>query len=119
MVLVRGLGWLLLALAVAVSVNDALAWWSEGSFHLSGLGDLWRKLDSSSLGTAQNSVQRFANASLWNWLARPVLATPALPVFLGFGLLVLWLGGQGEGRAEPGFVMGSRPSRRRRRGGLS
>ncbi len=119
MVLVRGLGWVLLALAVAVSVNDALAWWSEGGFRLTALGDLWSKLDPASLGTAQNSVQRFATAGLWNWLARPILATPALPVFLAFGLLALWLGGHGEGRSEPGFVMSSRPSRRRRRGGLS
>ena len=116
MVLVRGFGWLLLALAVAVLVNDALAWWSEGSVHFSGLGDLWSKLDPGSLGSAQNSVHRYANAGLWNWLAGPVLVMPALPVFLGFGLLLLWLGGHGEGRAEPGFVMGSRPRRRRRRG---
>ena len=43
MVVVRGLGWLLLALAVAAIVHDGLIWWSEGSFHLLGLGDLWSR----------------------------------------------------------------------------
>ncbi len=119
MLLVRGLGWLLVALAVAVLVNDALSWWSEGGLRLSALGDLWSKLDPGSLGSTQVSVQRFANPGLWNWLARPVLATPALPVFLGIGLLLLWAGGlSSDGRPEPGFVIGSRPPRRRRRGGL-
>ena len=34
MVVFRGLGWLLLAMAVAAVVHDGLAWWTEGSFHL-------------------------------------------------------------------------------------
>lgn len=119
MLLLRAVGWLLLALAVAVLVNDALSWWSEGGFRLTSLGDLWNKLAPGSLGSAQTSVQRFANPGLWNWLARPVLVTPGLPIFLGFGLLALWIGSQGGDRSEPGFVMGSRPPRRRRGRGLN
>ena len=38
MVVFRALGWLLLAMAVAAIVHDGLAWWTEGSFHLLGLG---------------------------------------------------------------------------------
>ena len=30
MVLLRALGWILLAMAVAAIVNDCLAWWSQG-----------------------------------------------------------------------------------------
>ena len=48
-VLFRAVGWLLLALAIAAVVHDALAWWTEGSFHLLGLGDLWSHLDVRSL----------------------------------------------------------------------
>ena len=54
----RALGWLLLAMAVAAVVHDGLAWWTEGSFHLLGLGDLWSHLDTRSLADAQSAVQR-------------------------------------------------------------
>ena len=120
MVVFRALGWFLLAMAVAVIVHDGLAWWTEGSFHLLGLGDLWSHLDVRSLSDAQNAVQRHVSTALWNWLVRPVLMIPALPAFVVVGLLFLWIGGRGGERAEAGFVIGSRPPRRRRsRGGLS
>ena len=119
MVVVRGLGWLLLAMAVAAIVHDGLAWWSAGSFHLLGLGDLWSHLDMRSLGDTQNAVQRHLSGVLWTWIVRPVLLIPALPTFLALGLLLLWLGNRSGGDAEPGFLGGSRPPRRRRSRGLS
>lgn len=119
MVVFRGLGWLLLALAVAAIVHDGLTWWSEGSFRLLGLGDLWSHLDMRSLGDAQTAVQRNVSAALWNWIVRPILMIPALPAFLALGLLFLWLGNRGSGDDEPGFMIGSRPPRRRRSRGLS
>jgi len=120
MVVFRALGWLLLAMAVAAIVHDGLAWWTAGSFRLLGLGDLWSHLDLSSLGEAQNAVQRHLSAALWNWIVRPILMIPALPAFLAVGLLFLWLGNRSGGDAEPGFMIGSRPPRRRRRSrGLS
>jgi hypothetical protein len=119
MVVFRGLGWLLLALAVAAIVHDALTWWSDGSFHLLGLGDLWSHLDMRSLSDAQTAVQRNVSAALWNWIIRPILMIPALPAFLVLGLLLLWLGNRSGGDAEPGLLGGSRPPRRRRSRGLS
>ena len=120
MVVIRGLGWLLLALAVAAIVHDGLAWWSEGSFRLLGLGDLWSHLDVRSLSEAQSVVQRHLSAALWTWIVRPVLMIPALPAFLALGLLLLWLGNRSAGDVESGLLGGSRPPRRRRsRGGLS
>jgi hypothetical protein len=116
MFLVRGLGWFLLALAAAVAVNDVLAWWSETNLHLLTLGELWGKLAPGSLEQTQRSVQRFATPSLWQVLARPVLGVPALPVFLGVGLLLLWAGSRPVGRPDPGTIMSTRPPRRRRRG---
>ena len=92
MVLFRALGWLLLALAIAAVVHDALAWWTEGSFHLLGLGDLWSHLDMRSLSDAQSAVQRHVSTALWNWIVRPILLIPALPAFLVLGLIFLWLG---------------------------
>ena len=119
MVVFRALGWLLLAMAVAAIVHDGLAWWTEGSFHLLGLGDLWSHLDVRSLSDTQNAVQRHLSAALWNWIIRPVLMIPALPAFLIVGFLFLWIGGRSGDRPDASFV-GSRPPRRRRnRGGLS
>ena len=100
MVVFRALGWLLLAMAVAAVVHDGLAWWTEGSFHLLGLGDLWSHLDMRSLGDAQSAVQRQCRSALWNWFVRPILMVPALPAFLVLGLLFLWLGNRAR-RATP------------------
>ena len=118
MVVFRALGWLLLAMAIAAIVHDALAWWTEGSFHLLGLGDLWSHLDMGSLNNAQSAVQRHVSSALWAWLIRPVLLTPALPAFVVLGLFFLWVGNRGGGRPETSFL-GSRPPRRRRYRGLS
>jgi hypothetical protein len=113
-VVFRVLGWLLLAMAVAAVVHDALAWWALGTFRLLGLGDLWSQLDVGSLGAAQAAVQRHLSASLWIWLVRPVLMIPALPAFLALGVVFLWLGGRAGDGTEQGFIVGSRPPRRRR-----
>lgn len=113
----RALGWLLLALAVAVVVHDLLTWWSEGRYPFSTVGSLWSHLDPTSLGNTQASVRRPLSGALWTWLLRPVLAVPAVPAFLVLGLFLVWLGRREGGRPDAGFLMGSRP--RRRRSGLS
>jgi hypothetical protein len=119
MVVFRALGWLLLAMAVAAIVHDGLAWWTEGSFRLLGLGDLWSHLDTRSLSDAQTAVQRRVSSGLWFWLVRPVLMVPVLPAFLVLGLFFLWIGNRRGGRPETGFVLGPRAPRRRRYRGLS
>jgi hypothetical protein len=119
MVVLRGLGWLLLAMAVAAIVHDGLVWWTEGSFHLLGLGDLWSHLDVRSLSDVQSAVQRHVSTALWNWIVRPILMIPALPAFLALGLIFLWLGNRSGGDADPGFAIGPRRPRRRRSRGLS
>jgi hypothetical protein len=117
MVAFRAVGWLLLALAVAVIVHDLLTWWSEGSYPFSTIGSLWSHLDPTSLGNTQNSVRRPLSGVLWNWLMRPFLTVPAVPACLVLGLVLVWLGRRDAGRPDSGFLAGSRP--RRRRGGLS
>ena len=119
MVVFRGLGWVLLVMAVATVVRDALAWWSEGTFRLISLGALWSHIDMRSLSDTQIAVQSHASPSLWTWLVRPLLMFPAFPAFAALGLFFLWLGGRGANRAEPSVLGGSRPTRRRRSRGLS
>jgi hypothetical protein len=119
MVLFRALGWLLLALAVAAVVHDGLVWWSDCALRLLPLGELWARLDFSSLHYAQTTIEGRAAGVFWNWMAAPLLRLPALPAFLMAGVIFLWIGRRIGSRAEPGFV-GTRPPRRRRsRGGLS
>ncbi|CAN5918275.1 hypothetical protein BH11PSE3_BH11PSE3_23970 [soil metagenome] len=105
-------------MAVAVIVNDALAWWAEGSFRLLSLGDLWSHLDVGSLGHAQSAVQHHLSTALWTWFMRPLLLIPALPTFLVLGLFFLWFGSRSGGEPQMSFV-GSRPPRRRRSRGLT
>ena len=119
MVVFRAFGWLLLAMAVAAFVRDGLAWWTEGSLQLLGLGDLWSHLDGSSFADAQTAVQRQVSPGLWFWLVRPILMVPLLPAFLVSGFFFLWLGNRAGSRPDTGFLLGSRPPRRRRHRGLS
>jgi hypothetical protein len=116
----RALGWLFLAAAAAVAVRDGLTWWTDGTFHLMGLGELWSRLDVTSLSSVQAAVQRDVSAVLWAWVLRPLLAVPAVVAFLVVGLALLWLGRRGGG-AEPHVLTGSRvrPRRRRSRDALS
>ena len=111
----RALGWLLLAMAVAVAVRDALAWWTEGAIHLIGLGELWSRLDVASLAGTQTAIQRDVSVSLWAWIVRPILAIPAMAAFLALGVVLLWLG-RPRALAEPNILTGSRSRPRRRRG---
>ena len=114
----RALGWLCLAMAVAIAVRDALAWWADGAFHLVGLGELWSRLDVASLDGVQTTVQRHLSASLWAWIARPVLALPALVAFLVLAIALFWLGRR-KPLADPHVLSGTRPRRRRSRSALS
>ena len=115
MVLFRALGWSLLALGVGAVVFDGLTWWSDGGFRLLALGDLWSRVDLASLDALRQDV----SGAVWSSLLMPVLRVPALAAFVIGGVVFLWLGRRIGSRAEPSFLGGSRPPRRRRARGLS
>ena len=115
MVLFRALGWVLLALAVGAVVYDGLTWWSDGAFRLLALGELWSRVDLGSL----NAFQKEVSDAVWQRFLVPLLRVPALPTFVIGGVIFLWLGRRIGSRAEPSFLGGSRPPRRRRSRGLS
>ncbi|WIM10137.1 hypothetical protein [Enhydrobacter sp.] len=110
MVLFRGVGWVLLAMAVAAIVHDCLAWWSEGAFRLMLLGDLWSGFDDAAFRPVPGAP---APGWLWQHLALPLLMTPALPAFAILGAVLLWIGRRPGGRPEASFLTASRPPRRR------
>jgi hypothetical protein len=117
MVLFRALGWLLLALALGVVVHDCLSWWSEETFHLLALGELWSRLDLRSLRAVQAGLEHTLSGVLWTGVLRPILGIPALPAFVFGGAFFLWLGGRiGSRTKEASFLGMSRPRRRRSRG---
>ncbi len=120
MVLVRAVGWLLLAFSVAALVYDGLAWWSAGTFRLAPVGELWARLDPAALLALEKSWGS-ALPDVWQWLVLPLIAVPAVPLFAGLGVALLWIGRSRDREDEPvGFVLGTRaPRRRRRSGGLS
>jgi hypothetical protein len=99
-------------MAIAIAVRDALAWWTDGAFHFVALGELWSRLDVASLDSVQTTVQRHLSASLWAWIARPVLALPALAAFLVLAIVLFWLGRR-RPMVDPQVLSGSRPRRRR------
>lgn len=110
----RAFGWLLLAMALAAAVHDALAWWSDGSLRLLTLAGLWARIDLGSLTGLQDGIEQHIHPAAWHWVLRPILAIPAVLAFVVVGLICLWLGQRPMGRMPAGYVMGSRPPRRRR-----
>jgi len=120
MVLVRALGWLLLVLAVAAFVQNGLTWWSEGSFRLLALGDVWSHFDYASFNSFEALLVEHLSSRLWAWIVLPVLRIPTVAAFLVLGIACLWIGRNTGGRkSEPRLVVASRRPRRRRSRGLS
>lgn len=122
MVLFRAVGWLLLVMAVAAAVQNALSWWSEGAFRFLALSDIWAHLDYGSLAAVQGVSTEHGAARGWRWGVLALLRLPAVPVFLILGLVLIWIGQRNaEGRrggSASGFSVGGtrRPRRRRSRG---
>jgi hypothetical protein len=113
MVLLRGLGWVLLALAVTAIVYSGLAWWSDGTFRVVPLGELWSRLDPGALDFLESTSPARSALS-------PLVDAPALAIFAIGGLLCLWFGRRRLAGNEAAFVLGGRTRRRRRsRGALN
>lgn len=98
MVILRILGWLLMALAVAALGWEALAAWQGDGWRIVPLGELWFKLDAQSLNASQAAVQRHVAPWLWEPVITTVLLWPGWAVFGVPGLLLLWVGRRRSGR---------------------
>jgi hypothetical protein len=103
---------------VAAAVDDGLSWLSEGALRLLSLGGLWARLDYRGLQGLQAAFEGHLGGRPWRYVGEPVLALPAVMIFLIAGTILLWIGRRIGSRAEPRFITRSRP-RRRRRGSLS
>jgi hypothetical protein len=105
--LLRVLGCLLIAAAAAALAYDAVGWSGAEPMRLTALGEMWFKIDRSSLNLVQAVIQRYVWPALWDPVIVTVLLLPAVLVFAIPGSLLLGLG----------FIGGGGESRRKRRRG--
>ena len=95
---VRGLGWLLIALAFVAAGMEALYALERGALEWMPFGLLWYRLSPETLGLAQAAIQRHVWAALWDPAIIWLLRLPASAVFLGGGLALWATGGGGRAR---------------------
>ncbi|MBM3486577.1 MAG: hypothetical protein FJX67_08080 [Alphaproteobacteria bacterium] len=91
MIIGRTIGWIFLLLAVAAGMFEvasaAMAW----EYRFVALGELWYRLDATSLNGLQAGIQRYLAPWLWDNVVAPILFVPAWLVFLVPGVLFLIL----------------------------
>lgn len=98
--ILRIFGWLLVGAALLCAGSEVVASLPAGRWMPTAAGELWFRLDSSSLNLTQAVVQRYVAPWLWDPAIVTVLLAPAWAVFATPGLLFVWL---------------ARPARNRRR----
>ena len=71
------LGWLLIALALAAFAYEALLALQAGAYRMLAAGELWFRIDVSSLNLVQAVTQRYLHPALWDPALQTVLMWPA------------------------------------------
>jgi hypothetical protein len=94
---VRILGFLLLAGALLAAAWQFQLWAQSGRFIPLALGQMWFKLDASSLNLTQAVIERYVWPPLWDPVILTVLRWPAWAV-LGLPALILLVVPIGKGR---------------------
>ena len=91
MVVLRVIGWLLIAAALLALGWDLFMWAHKGHFALSPGGLLWYSVFPRSFNFAEHTVSSLISKSFWDSLNRTVLAQPMLFVAGIPGLLLALL----------------------------
>ena len=86
----RVVGWLLLVLALAAVVYEAVEAYGSGDHRLIALGEHWYHLHPSSLNGTQAGIQRYIAPWLWEPGITTILLQPAWLVFAFPGGLLTW-----------------------------
>lgn len=86
-----GLGWLLIFAAVAALAYELGLAWQNGAYRMVAAGELWYRLDPSSLNLSQAIVQRYLHPVLWNPVIVSLLQWPAWSLLGGPGVLLVVL----------------------------
>ena len=101
MVVVRFIGWVLLAAAAALLGRDLLEAFQTGSLRIAALGEIWFKLNPGSLNALQAGVERYLSVWIWDSVITPILHAWAFVVPLLPGLLLM-LPGRRQGAPRKG-----------------
>jgi len=89
MIVLRLLGWLLLAAAAVALAADIQQWRAGEAFHLAALGELWFRLDRAGLNLVQAVIQRYVWPPLWDPAILDLLLLPAAPAVAILGAILL------------------------------
>ena len=90
-VVIAGIGWILLALGVAVLCYDLVKWLLTGSFALIDAGSFWFAVHETSLKLAEPAIARYLHPILWHPIISTILLAPAFVVFAVPGGLLAYL----------------------------
>jgi hypothetical protein len=95
---ITGIGWLLLALGVAILCHDLIKWMLSGSFEFIDAGLFWFSVHQDSLKLAEPAIARYLHPFLWHPVMSTILVAPAfLVIGLPGGLLVFLARRRGRG----------------------
>lgn len=87
------IGWVLIGLALAAVAYELLLAAQTGGYRMLAAGELWFRLDVSSLNLVQAITQRYLHPALWDPVLQTVLTWPAWSILgaPGVALVVaLW-----------------------------
>ena len=87
----RIVGWLVLFLAIVAEGADLWGLWDTGAYRPQALGEMWHRIDSTSLQLAEAGVSRHISPFLWNSVILEILQWPAALTLAILGFALLWL----------------------------
>jgi hypothetical protein len=89
MIVGRIIGWIVFVAALPVLATDVLLWTETGYWLPLQLGQLWYKLDQSSLSLVRALVVRYLDPYGWDPVMTTVLACWAFVGLMGLGTLIM------------------------------
>ncbi|MEX0696006.1 MAG: hypothetical protein WEB85_04455 [Dongiaceae bacterium] len=101
-IVLRVIGWLLVAGALAVAVREAMIWAQSGEWAPIAAGQLWFDIHRDSLQLVQPAIERYILPALWDPVILTVLQWPAWAVLGVPGLVLAWLADRPR-RTKPKF----------------
>ena len=89
--LVVVIGWILLALGVAILCHDLVKWILSGVFEVIDVGLFWFLVHPDSLKLAEPAIARHIHPFLWHPVMSSILLAPAFVIFAVPGVILLYL----------------------------
>lgn len=87
----RAIGWILLVVALLVTIVDLILWIQEDGEMLRSAGTWWFAFHADSLQLAQAGIQRHVLPALWDPVIQTVLTWPLAAIAAVLGIVVLLL----------------------------